>query len=137
MTTRQRRFVAEYIANGGNGTQAAIAAGYSKRSAHDIASENLRKPEIAAALAKQELRVTTRAAVTAEMLAAKIWSWVVEGGRDRVAAAALLARMYPEFSEKVERVNPTEIEELARRYGLDPREVMAEAEAIVRDGTRS
>ena len=137
MTTRQRRFIAEYIANGGNGTQAAITAGYSKRSAHAVAWENLRKPEIAAAVATEGAKSLQRLEVTAEMLAAKIWSWVVEGGRDRVAAAALLARMYPEFSEKIERVNPAEVEELARRYGLDPREVMAEAEAIVRDGTRS
>jgi phage terminase small subunit len=50
MTLKQRKFTKEYLKSG-NGTQAAIKAGYSKKSAHDIASENLRKPEIKAAVA--------------------------------------------------------------------------------------
>ena len=37
----------EYVANGGNGVQAAKTAGYSPDSAYAIASENLTKPEIA------------------------------------------------------------------------------------------
>jgi phage terminase small subunit len=45
LTLKQARFTKEYLKTG-NGTQAAIKAGYSKDSAHDIASENLRKPVI-------------------------------------------------------------------------------------------
>lgn len=50
LTLKQAKFTKEYLKSG-NGTQAAIKAGYSKNSAHDIASENLRKPYIQAAVA--------------------------------------------------------------------------------------
>jgi phage terminase small subunit len=48
-TLKQRRFIAEYLVDG-NATQAAIRAGYSKKTAHAIGFENLRKPEVAAAV---------------------------------------------------------------------------------------
>lgn len=49
LTPKQQRFVDEYLTNL-NGTQAAIRAGYSPKTAHVIASENLRKPQIASAI---------------------------------------------------------------------------------------
>ena len=49
LTPKQARFVAEYL-NDLNATQAAIRAGYSKRSACSQAFDLLRKPEIAAAV---------------------------------------------------------------------------------------
>ena len=51
LTAKQQRFVEAYVANP-NGAQAAIRAGYSARTARVIASENLRKPEIADAIDK-------------------------------------------------------------------------------------
>ena len=39
-------FVTEFIKNGGNGTQAAIAAGYSERSAYSQASRLLKSDEV-------------------------------------------------------------------------------------------
>lgn len=45
---RQKAFVHYYIANGFNGTRAAISAGYSRKNARNIASENLAKPNIRA-----------------------------------------------------------------------------------------
>jgi len=45
LTVRQTRFVEEYLKDF-NSTQAAIRAGYSKRTAYSIGSENLRKPDI-------------------------------------------------------------------------------------------
>lgn len=59
-----QRFVDEY-AKDFNGTQAAIRAGYSKRTAADIAKENLRKPQIRAALAKVLGELTTESRLTA------------------------------------------------------------------------
>lgn len=48
-TDKERAFVSHYIFTVGlNGTKAAIAAGYSKKSARQIASENLSKPYIRA-----------------------------------------------------------------------------------------
>lgn len=46
LNKRQKAFCDEYIANGFNATQAAIAAGYSKKTAGNIGFENLEKPEI-------------------------------------------------------------------------------------------
>lgn len=43
LTKKQQIFADEYIVNGGNATQAAIKAGYSKKTANRIASENLSK----------------------------------------------------------------------------------------------
>lgn len=45
LTNKQQRFVSEYLVDF-NATQAAIRAGYSKKTASAIGSENLRKPEI-------------------------------------------------------------------------------------------
>jgi phage terminase small subunit len=48
LTGKQRRFIDEYFACGMNATEAARRAGYSEDSAHVIAHENLRKPNIRA-----------------------------------------------------------------------------------------
>lgn len=47
LTVKQQRFIEEYMIDF-NATQAAIRAGYSKRTAASIGDENLRKPAIAA-----------------------------------------------------------------------------------------
>lgn len=50
LTVKQDAFVKEYLLNGGNATQAAIKAGYSKESARFVGAENLTKPNIKAAI---------------------------------------------------------------------------------------
>ena len=52
LTPKQQRFIEEYLVDL-NGTQAAIRAGYSAQTARAIASENLRKPAIAAKLRRR------------------------------------------------------------------------------------
>ena len=52
LTQKQQRFVDEYIISG-NATQAAIKAGYSKRSAYSTGQENLKKPVIKAELERR------------------------------------------------------------------------------------
>ena len=52
MTAKQKRFCDEYLVDL-NATQAAIRAGYSKRSAGVIAVENLKKPNIKAYIEKR------------------------------------------------------------------------------------
>ena len=56
LTLKQKRFVDNYISNGGNGAQAVIDAGYnvtSRSSIHTISCENLKKPLIRLELEKQ------------------------------------------------------------------------------------
>lgn len=52
LTVKQKKFCDEYIVTG-NGTEAAIKAGYKKNSAKEIASENLTKPNITAYIEKR------------------------------------------------------------------------------------
>lgn len=65
MNLKQARFVAEYLIDG-NATQAAIRAGYSKKTAYSIGEENLRKPEIASAVAAGQAQQLEKAGITAE-----------------------------------------------------------------------
>lgn len=65
LNPKQTRFVAEYLIDS-NATQAAIRAGYSKRTAYSIGAENLKKPEIAAAIAAGSSQIAGRLDITAE-----------------------------------------------------------------------
>lgn len=67
LTDKQRRFVEEYCADL-NATQAAIRAGYSKKSAESIGHENLSKPEIARAITDFQAKVRARAEITVDDL---------------------------------------------------------------------
>lgn len=64
LTPKQQRFVAEYLVDL-NATQAAIRAGYSEKTAAAIGSENLTKPEIAAAIAEGKAKQLERAELSA------------------------------------------------------------------------
>ena len=65
MTPKQARFVLEYPKDL-NATQAAIRAGYSKRRAMQTGHENVRKREIAAAIAAQQAPILAKLGLTAE-----------------------------------------------------------------------
>ncbi|MCA9467070.1 MAG: terminase small subunit, partial [Nitrospira sp.] len=56
MTAKQLRFVEEYMVDL-NATQAAIRAGYEPRSAYSIGQENLKKPEIQAAIEERKAAI--------------------------------------------------------------------------------
>ena len=49
LTPKQQLFVAEYLVDL-NATQAAVRAGYSEKTAYSVGHENLKKPEVAAAI---------------------------------------------------------------------------------------
>ena len=65
LTSKERAFVRAYLGEAaGNGTKAAIRAGYAKNSAHVTASQLLRKPKIAAAVATKVHKVEHETGVT-------------------------------------------------------------------------
>jgi phage terminase small subunit len=66
LTAKQQAFCEHYVANGFNGLQAAVSAGYSESSAKEIASENLTKPNIAAFIFDFMAKASERALVTVE-----------------------------------------------------------------------
>lgn len=63
LTDKQKLFVFEYLIDQ-NATQAAIRAGYSKKSAYSIGNENLKKPEIQKFLEKYQLERAEKCGVT-------------------------------------------------------------------------
>ncbi len=64
MNDRQRRFVLEYLVDG-NGTQAAIRAGYNKRSATSTAVKLLRYASIKAAISAKQQQLADLADISA------------------------------------------------------------------------
>lgn len=67
MTPKQQRFVEEYLIDL-NATQAAIRAGYSEATAGEIGCENLKKPNIAEAIAEAKESRSKRTQVDADWL---------------------------------------------------------------------
>lgn len=67
LTNKQAAFVREYLVDK-NATQAAIRAGYSPKTAASIGEENLKKPEIRAAVDASLLELAERVGITAEMV---------------------------------------------------------------------
>ncbi len=68
LTHKQQRFIEELPLCKWNGTKAAIKAGYSKKTAENIASENLRKPQIQQALAKHTDKASKRADLSVDKI---------------------------------------------------------------------
>jgi phage terminase small subunit len=65
LTLKQQMFVKEYLVDL-NGTQAAIRAGYSERTATEIAHEYLRKPHIVVAVEEAMNKRAEKTGITAE-----------------------------------------------------------------------
>lgn len=72
LTTQQRRFVAEYLKDS-NATQAAIRAGYSKKSAEQIGYQLLQKTSVAQAIAQQQKASIARTLGSADEVLAQMW----------------------------------------------------------------
>lgn len=78
LNARQERFCLEYIKDL-NATEAAIRAGYSRKTAYSIGHENLNKPEIAARIKELQAELAERAKLKAddviqELRALAFWS---------------------------------------------------------------
>ncbi len=130
LNPKQQRFVAEYLVDL-NATQAAIRAGYSKRTAQRIGSENLSKPLVAAAVAAGQVERAERTEITQDYVLATITETIerckqaeaVKGRDGKVIdgefqfnptavlkGAELLGRHLAMFTDKT--INKHQIEEL-------------------------
>ncbi len=116
LTHKQEVFCREYLVDH-NGAQAAIRAGYSEKTARNIASQLLAKPAIKGRVEALEAETCTSLGVTPEM--------VIEGlliaandhdapASSRVAAYAHLGKYLGMFTDKVEQTNETRITEIKR-----------------------
>ena len=126
LTLKQQRFADEYIISG-NATQAAMLAGYSKKTARSIGQENLTKPDIkkyiderleeleSSKIAKQEeilkyLTSLMRGEETEQTLRGlgegeQIIDDIEVSAKDRIKAAELLGKRYGMWTEKIEQTN--------------------------------
>lgn len=68
LNLKQKAFVEAYLSNGQNATQAALAAGYSERTAHSQGSRLLNHVEVSAEIQRRTQRVVNRLEVTADRI---------------------------------------------------------------------
>ena len=123
LTLKQQRFADEYIICG-NATEAAIKAGYSRKTASDVGAENLKKPNIKSYLderlkalesekiASQEevlefLTSVMRGEKTEQTLCSigELGQQVIDidiGAKDRIKAAELIGKRHRLWTDKVE-----------------------------------
>jgi phage terminase small subunit len=73
LTPKQQKFVTEYLIDL-NGTQAAIRAGYSAKTANEQASRLLTNVSVAQALAEAQAKLSERSEITAEMVMRELWA---------------------------------------------------------------
>ena len=122
LTVKQQKFVDEYI-ECGNATESAIKAGYSKKTAGQVGSENLKKLEIKNAIDKrlEEIKTKKTADITEVMeyltetmrgeqtetvaTAKGLFTDVEVGAKDRIKAAELIGKRYGAWTDKVENTN--------------------------------
>jgi phage terminase small subunit len=88
LTPKQARFVAEYLIDL-NGTQAAIRAGYSKKTAQEQSSRLLSNVMVSAAVEAGRTKITDRLEITAESLIRD----VLEIGNEAREAASFTAAL--------------------------------------------
>jgi phage terminase small subunit len=106
LNNKQQAFISEYLTDY-NATQAAIRAGYSKRSASSIGEELLRKPEINNVIQVKREALAKANEVTAERITAELAKVAfTEGSRDKVKALDILARMLGLIKSKTELSTP-------------------------------
>lgn len=122
MTKKQKRFVEEYLIDL-NATQAAIRAGYSRKTAKQTGSENLAKPDLRAYVDEQLAKIHSAKIADAEEVmkyltsvmrgehTEQVLKLVGEGvqtvtdidvsAKERLKAAELIGKRYGLFTDKV------------------------------------
>lgn len=123
LTIKQKKFVEEYIISG-NATEAALKAGYSKKTSYSIGNENLKKPDILAALQKKEEAIQSKKIASQEEVLEYLTS-ILRGeqeektligtgkgaqritnievsAKDRIKAAELLGKRYGTWTDKID-----------------------------------
>ena len=120
LTQKQQRFLDEYIISG-NATQAAIKAGYSKKTARFVGAENLTKPNIKVELEKRNDEIKSQKTMdmqeVMERLAAIARGETVE---QQVTNKGTVVEVEPKTSDQIRAM-----ELIGKRYGAwtDKKEV--------------
>lgn len=106
LTVKEARFIPQYLLDG-NGTRAAVAAGYSERTAARIASTLLAKPHIRAALDKALKAQERRTLVKADRVLLDIndianAAWAAGEFGAAIRGKELLGKHYKLFTDQLE-----------------------------------
>lgn len=104
LSQKQKAF-ADYYIQSGNATEAAIKAGYSKKTAKEIGCENLTKPNIVSYIESQNKIIESDR--IADMKEVKeFWTNVLRNRgidlKDRLKASEFIAKTNAAFIEKIE-----------------------------------
>lgn len=104
LSQKQRRFIDFFMGEAaGNATRAAELAGYSHKTAHQIGAENIRKPQIAAAI---EVLVATRPEIATREERQTFWSQFMRDQSltafERYKASELLGRSHGDFIDRTD-----------------------------------
>lgn len=100
LTPRQAAFVQEYLVDL-NATQAAIRAGYSEKTAGRTGHENLKKPEIAAAIAQAKAERAERVQIDADEVLAHLTAIARGEVRTEKATKVGIVDLPPDFGERI------------------------------------
>jgi phage terminase small subunit len=117
MTERQKRFCEEYLIDC-NGTQAAIRAGYSEKTATKIAAENLTKPDIREYIDEKLAEISSQRTADAREVMEYLTSVMRGEHKEQVL------RLVGNGTQKIDSMNVTEKDRLkaaeliGKRYGL-------------------
>lgn len=111
LSEREQRFIAEYLKDA-NGTQAAIRAGYSARSARKTACEMLQKPRVKAAVRLALKKQEQRTLISADQVLLDIQSIGNQALRAKDFAQALrsrelLGKRFKLFTDRMEVIDTT------------------------------
>ena len=124
LTSKQQRFVAAYA---GNATEAAIAAGYSRKTAAFIGAENLKKPQIAKAIREREAE-SMRPQIASREERQKFWTAIMrdekQETRDRIKASESLGKSEGDFLDRHDLTSSDG--SMSPKQPHSPAEVMAE-----------
>ena len=115
LTEKQRRFCEEFMVDG-NGSQAAVRAGYSPKGAKERAAVLLKDEVVQGYLEELRSRLTAAHNVTTDYVMVGLKREAEDAdnqGSTRVAALAHIGKILGMFTEKVEsKVEMTEIEQI-------------------------
>ena len=111
LTDKQSRFIEEYCSNGFNATRAAISAGYSAKTAKDIACQNLAKVYIQEAIESFMNKATKKALVTTEDIVKGLYEIAREGEQEsaRVSAYKTLTDYTGGFDNNKQKIETKEV----------------------------
>lgn len=123
LTDKQRRFCEEYIIDF-NATQAAIRAGYSKKTAQEIGSENLSKPIIQHCIQYSMDKMTEKAEIETKWILDNLKDIVNRAMKSHVLMGTKFSEGGIEDAPMEEAIEVFGEKVIAKVYGYDPKSAL-------------